>query len=624
MIAPVKMAITADNQTGAAFKAVEAGIAEMRKAARSTTSAMATMRGAARDNLQSQTALASMYGQTSRAAEAAAGSTDRYARMMKLAAGATASFLTYRALASAASFGDRMIRDMDMILDMSERYGLATESLSQYRYVAEMSGTDFEQLAAAIKYSQRAVSEARSENSAAARELKALGLSVRDLRAMTPEEAFEAIGAAIHRLPTEFDRTNASMKLFGRSGTELIPMFKDGAAGVRELREEADRLGLTLERVAAEKAALAADSVDRLRTSWKRLAQELLTEVTPSLTKVADQLTFEVEFERAKQWMNSLAKEERAAYEDLFKSPARFFAGNEHYQPLLDAYRAALRQMREESKRAGAGLWDDILQGAVDASQSRKLDEVIGTYDEIQRAGRELRESMKSGGVANISFGLSAEDLANLRAAADQYERVTEALKEAAHLEWIASQIGPSDMQAREEAEAAVRAEAAAMKQRVLEYQQLKRESTLTWRLMSAGIEDVTYQLSNNMAMALTGIRTQLIEVADLARNLLGLAIRLGLNFLGGELLSSIFKTGSGLGNVPGLQGPTPSGLPLGTKALAPIPAGGSVRSVTIENVNIRGVLDPTDKMAVRRVVTAIFDEMETVAGHVGPRGAAA
>lgn len=617
MLSPVKMAITADNQTGAAFKAVEAGLNEIRRAARGATSAMATMRGAASDGTAMANAMASMYGLTAQKATTAAGSTGVFSKAVGLASRAflplTAAMTAYDALNLAQSIA----RDTYAMNDAAKVAQVSTVSLSQYGHVAKMTGTDLGSITTALKQSSRALSEARDPTSQAAEMIRDLGLNVQTLRSMSPDAAFEEIGQAIAALPSEFDRTNASLRLLGRSGNETLPMFKNGAAGVRELKAEADRLGVTLNSGTAVAFGRAADASDRMRASFTSLVREMMTDALPAVEASTNAFTNALvgsrvarQFDRANRETEVASPEIRARFVEIWRKEGMLGAV---------AYWTSWKSEAENLTKNG-GIFAGIMERPQLPGQTSAGLEA--TRLQLQAEGRKLQALVKSTATADIDFGLTDESLTRVRDAAVQYERVAAAVQDAAHVEWLGEQMGPTDRQAAEEAAASMRAHDEWLRQATEEYRRLKTESTTTWRLTAAGVENVTDQLSYNMSAALTGIRTQLLDLNDLARGLLNLALRMGLDYLGGKLMSSIFKTGAGA--TAGLQGPGIDGVPIG-KSLASS-AGRTSGGTTINfgDIHVRGILDPTDKLSARRVAAALYDELETVSGHVGPRGAAA
>ena len=618
MLAPVKMAITADDQTAAAFKSVETGLAGIRAAARSTTSSLTAMRRAAADSNQGANAMASMYGMASKGATEAATSTGLFSRALGVASKAALPLTAALSTMSLVNFAADQARAADAMQDAADVADTSTETLSRYGHVAKMTGTDLDAITTALKFSGRALSEARDETSQSAKLIRDLGLSVSDLRAMRPDEAFEAMGEAVSGLANEYDRTNASIRLFGRSGNELLPMFRNGAAGVRQLKDEADRLGITLDSGTAAAFARNADASDRMRASFASLVRELMVDALPAMEASTNAITRALEGARAAREFDKANRETAAASPEIRDKFVEIWRkeGMRGAVAYWSSWQSEAARLTSEGGIFAAAMARPVLPG-------QTTEGLEATRRQLEAEGARMRALTKNTAAVDIDFGLTDESIERLRIAAEQYERVNRAAQDAAHVEWLAAQIGPTDSQAAEEAAAAVRAQEEWLARAVEEHARLKRESTATWRLMSAGIENVTDQLSYNMSAALTGIRTQLLEVSDLARNLLNMAIRMGLNYLSGQLMGAI--SGGGEAVAAGMQGPTTSGMPLG-KALAAAPLGGGAKigSVTIQNVNVRGVLDPTDKMAARRVVTALFDELETVAGHIGPRGAAA
>ena len=197
-------------------------------------------------------------------------------------------------LAAAASvgaiiaIGKNSLDSADKIAKLSDSIGVSTEALSQYQHVAELSGTSFETMATAMKKMQKNVSDAADGLSTAKRAFAGLGLSIERIQGMKPEEAFELIGDELSRIDDRARRNQIAMNIFGRAGADLIPVFKDGAAGISAMRAEADKLGLTLTSGMAQDAANAKDSMQRLDAAFSGMAQTLAIEAAPALESFAD------------------------------------------------------------------------------------------------------------------------------------------------------------------------------------------------------------------------------------------------------------------------------------------------------------------------------------------------
>ena len=69
-------------------------------------------------------------------------------------------------------------------------------------------------------------------------------------------------------------KTATAMAIFGKSGTQLLPMLSSGAKGIEELQQQARDLGLTM---ATEDAQAAEAFGDRIDVLWKVLKKTVFT-----------------------------------------------------------------------------------------------------------------------------------------------------------------------------------------------------------------------------------------------------------------------------------------------------------------------------------------------------------
>ena len=100
------------------------------------------------------------------------------------------------ALKHFSSFGDQVAK-------MAKRTGLSVETLSELRFVASQTGTEFGSLENAFRKMQRSIYDAGRGLSTQKDALEDLGLTFDDLKKLSPEEQFKLIG----------DRLGANWKL---------------------------------------------------------------------------------------------------------------------------------------------------------------------------------------------------------------------------------------------------------------------------------------------------------------------------------------------------------------------------------------------------------------------------
>ncbi|MGE4340609.1 MAG: phage tail tape measure protein, partial [Pigmentiphaga sp.] len=209
----------------------------------------------------------------------------------------------------------------DTIHKMSLRTGVSAESLSELGFAAEQSGADLTTLEAGLRRMQRAIGEAIDGSQTAVDALAALGLSVKNLTGLSPEEQFKLIADRIAEIEDPTLKAATAMELFGDSGTMLLPLMEQGAAGIEALQRQARELALT---ISTEDANAAASLTDALNILWRVLKQGVFTigsALAPALKDFA---------ERAASVIKSVAdwiKQNKAVVVTVFKVAAAVVAG---------------------------------------------------------------------------------------------------------------------------------------------------------------------------------------------------------------------------------------------------------------------------------------------------------
>jgi len=213
-----------------------------------------------------------------------------WSKMFAMVGKATALF----GVAGAAGFvalGKNAIEAGDLIHKLNLRLGISTEALSQYQHMADITGVRFESMTMGLQRMIRRVAEAAQGTGEAKDALKELGLSAQYLASLTPERQFELIADAMLGVTNQSDKVRLAMKLFDSEGVALLQTMTEGAAGIKRMTEEADRLGITLSQEAAQSMADANDAMTRIKNSASGMTRTMMIELAPSIERVADQIT---------------------------------------------------------------------------------------------------------------------------------------------------------------------------------------------------------------------------------------------------------------------------------------------------------------------------------------------
>lgn len=180
------------------------------------------------------------------------------------------------------------IEGADAIQKYALRLGVSTEALSEYRLAAELSGSSIGAVAKAFQQMERQTADAARGVGEAVDAFKLLGIEAAQLYALAPEDQFLKIADSLASVSNASDRTSAAMDVFGRGGAEMLQMMSQGAAGIRELREDAERLGMTLTQTEADTFAAALDSLTRMKGAATALGEALTLLLAPGIIKAAE------------------------------------------------------------------------------------------------------------------------------------------------------------------------------------------------------------------------------------------------------------------------------------------------------------------------------------------------
>lgn len=179
----------------------------------------------------------------------------------------------------------------DEVHKMALRTGFSTEALSELKYAAEISGTSLESLEKGVKKMAKTISDASKEGGALMTYVRAfdrIGLSADELIELAPEEQFNKIARAIAKVESPTIRAAVAQEVFGRAGTQLLPLFAAGEEGLEKLRKRAHELGIVFDQEAADKAAALTDALTTLKGAVKGVTMGMAEKLVPALTVFVD------------------------------------------------------------------------------------------------------------------------------------------------------------------------------------------------------------------------------------------------------------------------------------------------------------------------------------------------
>ena len=125
----------------------------------------------------------------------------------------------------------------DEVQKMAIRTGFSTTALSELGYAAKICGTDLNTVETGIKKMSRAIVDAASGQTTYIDALSRINLKAEELIRLSPEEQFDKIARAIANTESPTIRAAVAQEILGKAGTKLLPLFKEGPAGLEALRK---------------------------------------------------------------------------------------------------------------------------------------------------------------------------------------------------------------------------------------------------------------------------------------------------------------------------------------------------------------------------------------------------
>lgn len=238
------------------------------------------------------------------------------------------------AVSKLVEFGKQAVNAADSLNKLSQSTGTTVEQLSGYVYAAELADVSQESLGTGLKKLSRNMMDAASGTGEAKDAFEAMGVSVKNADG-TLKNAGQVLEDVADRFASYEDgaaKTALAMKIFGRSGADMIPLLNAGAEGIRKAAQEAGKFGRILDKETAQAAENFNDNLTRLGSVAQGFANSVMRQVLPSLEQYTDRIiksakesdTFEKAAKNAGETLVSVAEKAEIIINLGSKIPPQF------------------------------------------------------------------------------------------------------------------------------------------------------------------------------------------------------------------------------------------------------------------------------------------------------------
>jgi len=188
-----------------------------------------------------------------------------------------------KAAESVAKIGDQFDK-------MSHRTGVAFDALQGFSHAAQLSGASIQDVEMSIKRLQASQADAAFGLKTYTREFERLGIEIKDTDGNFKDTTTLLLEVAdgMKNLDSDTERTAVAVKLLGRSGTNLIPLLKQGSGSIREMMEEARDLGAIMDEDLRKASVDYIDNQQRLNMMWQGVSNVLGQELLPLFNRMTN------------------------------------------------------------------------------------------------------------------------------------------------------------------------------------------------------------------------------------------------------------------------------------------------------------------------------------------------
>jgi hypothetical protein len=199
-------------------------------------------------------------------------------RISKSATNFAAGFIGVGAL---ERLGQKTVEYAGKINDLSTETGASTDALQEFDYAAEQTGAKLEDIGTALVKVAKNQVDALKGDSGKQNAFARLGVSLKDLKSLNPEEIFRKIAAAVKELPPSAQVTSDIIDTLGKSASNLLPAFREGFS---EAAAQARELGLIIDEDTIKK-------LDGLGDKFGSIGKRLMVSLAPALSWLADRVS---------------------------------------------------------------------------------------------------------------------------------------------------------------------------------------------------------------------------------------------------------------------------------------------------------------------------------------------
>lgn len=176
--------------------------------------------------------------------------------------------------------------------ELSKKTGVSTEALSGLGFAAKQTGVDQQALSSGLEKLNKSIFAAAVAPASAQNAFTRLGIAVKDSSGnlRSTEDVFADVAEKISSIESPAARGALAIQLFGKGGSELLPLLLEGKSGIDEFLDSAKKFGIVIDEQTAESAHRFEQTLGDIKAAGEGASLQLTQALLPALTSVSTAL----------------------------------------------------------------------------------------------------------------------------------------------------------------------------------------------------------------------------------------------------------------------------------------------------------------------------------------------
>ena len=178
----------------------------------------------------------------------------------------------------------------DNVMQMSTQFGLSTDKIQEFQYMAELTDTSLETITGSMTKLTKNMQTATKGTGDRYKAFEQLGISVTDAdgNMRSADEVFNEAIVRLGQVSNETERDALAMNIFGKSAMELNPLIAVGRDGLADYRQEAHDVGYVLDTETLESLGQVDDAMQRASKRTDAIKNQIGRYLAPVIADITE------------------------------------------------------------------------------------------------------------------------------------------------------------------------------------------------------------------------------------------------------------------------------------------------------------------------------------------------